>query len=35
MKTKTLLTVFLFVSMLFTTQFSLAQVSKETDAQKA
>ena len=34
MKTKTLLTVFLFVSMLFTTQFSLAQVPKETDAQK-
>ena len=34
MKTKTLLTVFLFVSMLFTTQFLLAQVPKETDAQK-
>ena len=35
MKTKTLLTVFLFVSMLFTTQFSLAQLPKESDAQKA
>jgi alpha-L-fucosidase len=35
MKTKTLLTVLLFVSMLFTTQFSLAQLPKESDAQKA
>ena len=35
MKTKTLLTVLLFVSILFTTQFSLAQLPKESDAQKA
>ena len=35
MKTKTLFTVFLLVSMLFLTQFSLAQLPKETEAQKA
>jgi alpha-L-fucosidase len=34
MKTKTLFTVFLLVSMLFLTQFSLAQLPKETEAQK-
>jgi len=35
MKTKTLFTVLLLVSMLFLTQFSLAQLPKETEAQKA
>ena len=35
MKTKTLFTVFLLVSMLFLTQFYLAQLPKETEAQKA
>ena len=35
MKTKSFMTVFLFVSMLITTQFTFAQLPKETDAQKA
>ena len=35
MKTKTLFTVFLLVSMSFTTRFTLAQLPKETETQKA
>jgi alpha-L-fucosidase len=35
MKTKTLFTVLFFVSILFTTQLSLAQLPKETETQKA
>ncbi len=35
MKSRNLLTIFLFASLIFTSQFSTAQLPRETEAQKA